>query len=139
MNIWQSMLSINKWGNILLNRIFTLTVGLVISFYVSAENWDENSKQSMISGCTYSLINSTKKDFEQRVVKAGNPDAVFPRELIEPPMAILCSCVVNRAARENSYEDAVNNQQIFMPYIQDAFSGGECKPTGTLGEMMGFE
>ncbi|GEM_PF-2847733 len=121
------------------NKILVLVFCLSISFYINAEEWDQQSKQAMINGCTFSLISSTQRDFEQRVVESGNPDAKFPRDLIEPSMAILCGCVVRRAEKEHSYEDAVNNQQIFMPYIQEAFSGGECMPKGPLSNMMGYD
>lgn len=90
----------------------------------------------MIQGCIHGFMEPTRRDFRKIAVQRGNPNAVFPEEKIKPSVTTLCSCIIKRAAENRSTLYISQHPEYIKQLVSEALSGGQCEPTGFLGELV---
>ena len=89
-------------------------------------------------GCTAAILTPAKRDYAAAAAKANIPSPQpFPEaeflESVEP----MCACIARRVA-ETKPLDAIQREGtgFAQPFIEEALSGGRCRPQGLLGRML---
>jgi hypothetical protein len=98
--------------------------------------WTDDVRKTMTNGCVLGLLNPAKRDFQARADQSGAPNAVFPEEKVRPSLVALCACITERAAESWSYQQFLGQPHLADQLIEEALSGGRCKPTGMLGQAL---
>ena len=100
--------------------------------------WSEAELESFSAGCTAAILTPAKRDYAAAAAKANNPSPQpFPEaeflESVEP----MCACIARRVA-ETKPLDAIQREGtgFAQPFIEEALSGGRCRPQGLLGRML---
>jgi len=98
--------------------------------------WTDDIKRQMTDGCVLGLLNPAKRDFQARAAQRGAPNAVFPEEKVRSSLVALCACITERAADSWSYQQFLGQPHLADQLIEEALTGGKCKPTGMLGQAL---
>jgi len=101
------------------------------------EGWDRKQINEFANACSDSLLNQAVVDYN----KAARADGVtlhkpFPKEAFRASAQPMCLCVSLRAAETWSLKEMEKGGLArTRPMIDEALSGGRCKPDGLLGEI----
>lgn len=100
--------------------------------------WNEAELESFSAGCTAAILIPARRDYAAAAAKANSPSPKpFPEaeflESVEP----MCACIGRRVA-ETRPLDAIQREGwgFAQPFIEQALSGGQCRPQGLLGRVL---
>lgn len=100
--------------------------------------WAEVDLSAFSAGCTAAILLPAKRDYAAIAEKANNPSSKpFPEsgflESVEP----MCACIARRVAEAKPLDEIQKEGLGFaQSFIEQALSGGQCKPQGLLGRML---
>jgi hypothetical protein len=100
------------------------------------DGWTAENMITMTDSCVSDILEPLRQGFEQKVVQKGNTSKEFPEEKLKPSITDFCACITFRAANAHDYQKVINDPGIVQAYATEAIKGGECKPSGLLGEIM---
>jgi hypothetical protein len=87
------------------------------------------------AGCTMSILIPAKRDYAAAAAKAGDTNPTpFPEAQFRASVEPMCRCLGGRLA-EASPAGTPSEAQM-RSVLHEAFTGGRCKPTGLLGQML---
>lgn len=101
----------------------------------ASSNWSDAQMTAFTAGCTMSILLPAKRDYAATAAKAADtnpkpfPEARF-RASIEP----MCKCLGGRIAEASPA--GAPSEALMRSVLHEAFTGGRCKPSGLLGEML---
>ena len=102
------------------------------------DGWSGAQIATESTSCTLAIIEPAKRDYAAAAARAGdaNPKP-FPEEDIRGSVVPMCHCLILRAAETFPLADFKADTSARMdPLMQEAMSGGRCKPEGVLGKML---
>lgn len=114
-------------------------IGMLISGVAIADEdgWNDALKKHMAKGCVAGIVTPAKRDFNARARQSGDETAVFPEGRIKSSASDLCACIIQRSSHKWSYQQIQRQPQLMNKLISEAMAGGECRPSGILGKLMG--
>lgn len=100
--------------------------------------WTPAEHAAFNEGCTLAILTPAQRDYAAAAQRAGNASPKpFPEAALRASIGPMCACIGNRIAERYTVNEMHQGGQVLiMPYAQDAMSGGACKPTGLLGDLM---
>lgn len=118
--------------------VFAVVFVLLIGATNAESAWPESERSAFVSGCAFGIIAPAKRDFAAAAEKAGNANPKqFPEDQLRASVEPMCGCLADRMADEGiTYHDTSNRPDALVPFIEEAMSGGRCKPGGLLGELL---
>lgn len=104
----------------------------------TATRWTPAEHAAFNEGCTLAILAPAQRDYAAAAQRAGNTSPKpFPEEALRASIGPMCACIGNRIAERHTVNEMhEGGEALVMPYVQDAMSGGPCKPSGLLGDMM---
>ena len=100
------------------------------------DGWTAENMMKMTDSCVSDILQPLRQGFQQKVVQKGNTSTEFPEEKLKPSITDFCACITFRAANAHDYQKVIGDPGITQAYATEAVKGGECKPSGLLGEIM---
>jgi hypothetical protein len=100
--------------------------------------WTETEMKAFLFGCTEAVVRPAKRDYYAAAEKNNdaNPKP-FPETELRDSVGPMCACLGQRVAETWSVEELAKlGLDSYMPYIQEAFTGGRCAPGGMLGAIL---
>lgn len=115
--------------------LIAISIAICSGAAQAAPIWTEAEHSAFVAGCALGIIVPARRDYAAAAEKAGNKNPKpFPEEELRASVEPMCGCLANRIADSGmSYLDAGN---AMKPMIEEAISGGRCKPGGLLGQML---
>lgn len=120
-------------------RIVSIFVALVLSTSVAGaamSGWSDEAIDELSSVISKSLVSGAREGYYQRAEEVGdtNPKP-FPENEVKKSFDVLSLCILNIASEKWTYDEFINSQGVYMrQLLNKALKGGECKPTGLVGE-----
>jgi hypothetical protein len=100
--------------------------------------WTEAELKAFSAGCTASILSPAKRDYAAAAAKANNlSPKPFPETEFLASVEPMCACIALRVA-ETRPLDAIQREGVgfAQTFIEQALSGGQCRPEGLLGRML---
>jgi len=120
------------------NSVILMSLFSIGNSFADSFVWNETTSDAYMKGCVASMLDPIKKEYMERVIENGNPNALFPEEIIKPSITEFCSCITKRASESLEFKKLVKDPDLIKPLVAEAMTGGRCKPTGILGKINGF-
>lgn len=100
--------------------------------------WSDQERSSFTGGCVLAIVTPARRDYYARASERGNKaPKPFPEQDVTASVEPMCSCIGLRIAQSVDLQElSLNMEAIAKPYIEEAMSGGQCKPGGLLGAML---
>lgn len=99
--------------------------------------WSESVLLVFTSGCTEAMVLPAKQQYVMAAAQAGNASPIpFPEEQFRASADPMCACLLRRFAETWDVSEAAANVQAMKPMLDEAMSGGRCKPEGILGLLI---
>lgn len=122
-------------------KLSALTLGTALLMTASLANaapkeWDPEMKRGFIAGCAHGSTQRARQMFEAEAKSKGKTNAVFPEARFKQSYVDFCTCITDRASQQYSVDEVSKDPSLMQPYVAEAINGGECKPSGILGELM---
>ncbi|WP_143167554.1 hypothetical protein [Massilia sp. CF038] len=120
----------------------TIFLGIAVAVLSSAAHagavWPDQERASFVANCSLAIIDPAKRDYAAAAERAKNPNPrPFPEAQLRESVEPMCGCLADRLAESNpSHLDESKIKVDAMPMIQEAMSGGRCKPGGLLGKAL---
>jgi hypothetical protein len=104
----------------------------------TATRWTPAEHAAFNEGCTLAILTPAQRDYTAAAQRAGNASPrPFPEEALRASIEPMCACIGNRIAERHTVNEMhQGGEALIMPYAQDAMSGGPCKPSGLLGDLI---
>lgn len=122
-----------------MKKLLLLVIGCVLASPALAgaagSNWSDAQMTVFTAGCTMSILIPAKRDYAAAAAKVGNTNPTpFPEAQFRASVEPMCRCLGGRLA-EASPTGTPSEAQM-RSVLHEAFTGGRCKPTGLLGQML---
>jgi len=100
--------------------------------------WTEVDLSAFSAGCTAAILLPAKRDYAAAAEKANNPSPKpFPEAGLLESVEPMCACIARRVAEAKPIDEIQREGLGFVqPFIEQALSGGQCKPQGLLGRIL---
>jgi len=100
--------------------------------------WNDDDFKAFTGSCTDAIVNPAMQAYQDRVTASGRTDAKpFPEQELRDSVAPMCECITNRLAETWTLREVADTTlEKAKPYVEEALSGGQCKPGGMLGAML---
>ena len=102
------------------------------------EGWDRKQVKVFAYACSDGLLAPAVRDYNAAALADGVPNhKPFPDQAFRDSAFPMCLCISERVAETwTMAEIGKNALQSARPMIDEALSGGRCKPDGLLGDIL---
>jgi len=100
--------------------------------------WTQPELAAFTAGCVVAILAPAKTSYAARAVERGNSNPKpFPEKELVESLEPMCKCLSGRVSETWSLEEMQRlGPSSYQPLIEEAMSGGRCKPGGLLGQVM---
>ena len=102
-----------------------------------ADGWDEDTMNRMREGCVRGAMRNGQAGWENDA-RANPKLGAFPHSEVLASVQPYCACLAARvrsSMRPSEFE--AKGLAALHQYTADALNGGQCRPTGIFGRMLG--
>lgn len=100
------------------------------------DGWTAGNILNMTDSCVASILDPVRQGYKQKMQSQGKDASLFPEDLFKPSISDLCACITFRAADTYNYQQVVADPELTQSFMTEAIKGGQCKPTGLLGNVI---
>ncbi len=122
-----------KYTGLLITLMLMMAADKALAY---RDGWTAENMMQMTDSCVSDIMDPLRQGFQQKVLQKGNTTTEFPEEKLKPSITDFCACITFRAANAHDYQKVMSDPGIAQAYATEAVKGGECKPSGLLGEIM---
>jgi len=103
--------------------------------------WKDDDIKAFVDACADAIVKPAIQSYDDHVKASGRTDAKpFPEKELRESVVPMCDCISRRMAEKWTLQElAPGALELSKPFVEEALSGGQCKPGGLLGEMLEHE
>jgi len=101
------------------------------------EGWDRKQIKVFAYACTDGMLAPVLRDYNAAATAGGATlHKPFPEKEFRDSAFPMCLCISERVAATWTMEEMKKGSQRSKPYVDEALSGGRCKPEGMLADIV---
>jgi hypothetical protein len=100
--------------------------------------WKDDDFKAFTEACADAIVKPAIQAYQDRVTASGRTDAKpFPEKELRESVSPMCECISRRLAEKWTLRELADSAvEKSKPFVEEALSGGQCKPGGMLGDML---
>jgi hypothetical protein len=100
--------------------------------------WKDDDIKAFVDACATAIVKPAVDNYDERVKASGRTDAKpFPEQEFRDSVIPMCECISHRMAETWTLQELAHTAlEKSKPFVEEALSGGQCKPGGLLGDML---